>query len=206
MILIRGMVLIKRSSGISYSISDLFLCCTSSSRGPRRHLFHILHFFFGILLFLLHHPLFHLFLLHHLLLLLLLHLILYLLHLFCKSFAHFSLYTFTQPAAPTVWGWITLPPPFPPCPPFSPAAPIFLLSPLHHKDRRPFRRLCILNVSPPLLLLLLPLFLFADLNGLIISSFPVKRKRGEKSENISTETWQNLRRVLYTIFRNKFSF
>ena len=62
MILIRGMVLIRRSSGISYSISNLFLCCTSSSGGPRRHLFHILHFFFGILLFLLHHLLFLLFL------------------------------------------------------------------------------------------------------------------------------------------------
>ena len=190
MILIRGMVLIKRSSGISYSISNLFLCCTSSSGGPRRHLFHILHFFFGILLLLLHHLLFHLFLLHHLLLLLFLH---------TPPLPPLNNQQRLQYGTPP----ITLPSPFPPCPPFSPVAPIFLISPLHHKDRQPFRRLCILNVSPPLLLLLLVLFLFADLNGLIISSFPVKRKRGEKSENISAEFWQNLRSFLYNDFEKE---
>ena len=56
-----------------------------------------------------------------------------------------------------------------------------LFPPISLQHRRLLKRFRILDISFPLLLLL------PDLNGLIISSFPVKRKKGEKSENISAE-------------------
>ena len=67
-------------------------------------------------------------------------------------------------------------------PPFSPAAALF--PPVSLQHRRLLKRFRILDISFPLpLLLLLP-----DLNGLIISSFPVKRKKG-KSRKTFPENW-----------------